>query len=222
LQGRTRFPTPEPLAIGEPGQGYPLAWSVQSWIPGVTAIDADVTESTGLAEDLADFIQGVRGIPTLGRTFRGQGRGGALRNHDEWMEECFIQSERILDVPRLRALWEKMRELPRGEKPDAMNHGDLIASNLLVAGGRLTAVLDVGGVGPADPALDLLCAWNVLESGSRQTMRRLLGCDDVEWARGRAWAFQQAMGLVWYYVESNPVMSEMGRRTLERIMRDPQ
>jgi hypothetical protein len=28
------------------------------------------------------------------------------------------------------------------------------------------------------------------------------------------------MGLVWYYVESNPVMSRMGRRSLERILAD--
>jgi hypothetical protein len=28
------------------------------------------------------------------------------------------------------------------------------------------------------------------------------------------------MGAVWYYVDSNPAMSHMGRRTLERIMAD--
>lgn len=28
---------------------------------------------------------------------------------------------------------------------------------------------------------------------------------------------EQAIGLVWYYAASNPVMSRMGRRTLERI-----
>lgn len=26
------------------------------------------------------------------------------------------------------------------------------------------------------------------------------------------------MGVVWYYVESNPVMSRMGRRTLDRVL----
>src|SRR6202035_803734 len=28
------FPGPTPVAIGEPGEGYPLPWSVQSWLPG--------------------------------------------------------------------------------------------------------------------------------------------------------------------------------------------
>jgi len=36
----------------------------------------------------------------------------------------------------------------------------------------------------------------------------------------RMWAFQQAMGAVWYYVESNPAMSLMGQRTLRRIAAD--
>ena len=28
LVGRTRFPVPEPVTIGEPGYGYPLPWSI--------------------------------------------------------------------------------------------------------------------------------------------------------------------------------------------------
>ena len=49
-------------------------------------------------------------------------------------------------------------------------------------------------------------------------LRRTLGCDDLEWERGKAWAFEQAVGLVWYYAESNPAMSRLGRRTLDRIL----
>jgi hypothetical protein len=48
-------------------------------------------------------------------------------------------------------------------------------------------------------------------------LRDDLGCGDLEWERGKAWAFQQALGAVWYYSESNPAMSRMGRRTLQRI-----
>ncbi|MGH3337421.1 MAG: hypothetical protein ACRDPL_01145, partial [Propionibacteriaceae bacterium] len=33
LLGRTRFRTPEPVALGDPGEGYPLPWSVQTWLP---------------------------------------------------------------------------------------------------------------------------------------------------------------------------------------------
>jgi aminoglycoside phosphotransferase (APT) family kinase protein len=101
-----------------------------------------------------------------------------------------------------------------------MTHGDLLPGNLLVHQGRLTGVLDVGGLSPADPALDLVSAWHLLEAGPRQLMRTCLGADDQEWERGRAWAFQQAMGAVWYYVDTNPAFSQVGRRTLTRITAD--
>lgn len=39
LLGRTRFRTPEPVALGEPGEGYPLPWSVQTWLPGTVATE---------------------------------------------------------------------------------------------------------------------------------------------------------------------------------------
>ena len=95
-----------------------------------------------------------------------------------------------------------------------------IPGTVLVSNGRLAGILDVGGLAAADPALDLVSAWHLLEAGPRQVLREDLGCDDLEWERGKAWAFQQAMGVVWYYVDSNPAMSRMGQRTLERIMTD--
>jgi aminoglycoside phosphotransferase (APT) family kinase protein len=217
LAGRTRFATPEPVALGEPGAGYPLPWSVQTWLPGATAADEDPGESAAFAHDLAEFIRGVRAIATQGRTFSGTGRGGDLRCHDAWMEACFGRSGQFLNVARLRRMWEVMRRLPRGTGSDVMSHGDLIPGNVLVSGGRLAGVIDVGSLGPADPALDLVAAWHLLQAGPRQAFRDDLGCGDLEWERGRAWAFEQAMGAVWYYAESNPAMSEMGRRTLERI-----
>jgi aminoglycoside phosphotransferase (APT) family kinase protein len=218
LAGRTRFRTPEPVALGEPGAGYPLPWSVQTWLPGVVATDEDPGASVAFARDLAEFITDVRAIGTRGRTFSGKGRGGDLRSHDAWMETCFSRSEQLLNVPRLRRMWAVMRTLPRGAASDVMTHGDLIPGNVLVSDGRLAGVLDVGGLGPADPALDLVSAWHLLEVGPRQVLRGDLGCDDLDWERGKAWAFEQAMGLVWYYAETNPAMSRTGRRTLERIM----
>jgi len=231
LAGRTRFPTPEPVALGQPGAGYPLPWSVQTWLRGVVATESDPAGSIAFAHDLAEFIQDVRAIGTGGRTFRGsgrRGRGGDLRSHDEWMRTCFERSEGLLDVPLLRRMWAVMRDLPPGGE-DVMTHGDLIPGNVLVSGEhgehgehgkRLAGVLDVGGLGPADPALDLVGAWHLLEAGPRQVLRADLRCGELDWQRGKAWAFQQAMGLVWYYEKTNPVMSRLGRRTLERIMAD--
>lgn len=218
LAQASRFPAPEPVALGRPGAGYPMPWSIQTWLPGTVAFDADPSGSDDFAEDLATFIADLRDAETRGRIFNGEGRGGVLPHHDDWMAKCFKESEGLLDVPRLRQAWSYFRELPR-TGADVMNHGDLIPGNVLVAGGRLGGVLDTGGFGPADPALDLVSAWHLLQPGPREVLRQALGCDDLEWERGKAWAFQQAMGVVWYYVESNPAMSAMGRRTLDRILK---
>jgi aminoglycoside phosphotransferase (APT) family kinase protein len=217
LEAATRFPVPVLVAVGEPGSGYPLPWSVQTWLPGRTGDEDDPSGSETFASDLAEFIAAVRAIDTRGRTFTGLGRGGDLRNHDDWMRTCLRKSEGLLDVPRLTRMWAAFRELPR-EAPDVMSHRDLTPGNVLIAGGRLTGVLDIGSYGAADPALDLISAWNTLAAGPRLVLRAALGCTDLEWERSKAWAFQQAMGLVWYYAESNPVMSRLGRTALDRIM----
>lgn len=209
--------TPMPVAIGEPGAGYPLPWSLQTWVPGQDATVENPVGSRLFAYDLASFITSLRAADTRGRRFAGVGRGGGLTDHDQWMDVCFAESEGLLDVPRLRALWAELRGLPQVDE-DVMCHGDLTPPNVLVERGRLVGVLDGGGYGPADPALDLVAAWHLLNGEQREILREALGCSGTQWRRGMAWAFQQAMGLVWYYARSNPIMSDCGRRTLDRIL----
>ena len=108
----------------------------------------------------------------------GHGDNGALDHHQ--VDESTDESCRCA----------AMRELPRGPGADVMAHGDLIPGNLLVSNGRLVGILDVGGLGPADPALDLVGAWQVLEAGPRRAFREDLGFDDLEWERGKARAFE--------------------------------
>lgn len=219
ILGSTRFPTPAPVALGAPGHGYPMPWSVQTWLPGTPATELDPAGSVPFALDLAEFVRGVRAIDTRGRTFPGRGRGGVLARHDAWMQTCIANSATMLDERELRRLWRRFRNLAP-TRLSVMSHSDLIPGNVLVDDGRLAGVLDVGGLKAADPALDLVGAWHLLDTGPRDAFRAALACDDAEWERGRAWAFEQAMGAVWYYVDSNPPMSRMGRRTLERILAD--
>lgn len=61
-----------------------------------------------------------------------------------------------------------------------MSHGDLVPGNVLVAEGTLVGVLDGGGFGPADPALDLVSAWHLLDRDRREQLRRTLGSSEVE------------------------------------------
>lgn len=214
-------PAPKPVALGDPGHEYPLPWSVQTWLSGHDAAHADPAASVSFAADLANLLMALREVSTSGRRFNGPGRGGNLPDHDGWMEECFIRSEGILDVRLLRSIWADLRTLPRVDD-DVMSHGDLTPPNVLVQEGRLAGVLDTGSFAPADPALDLVSVWHLLDEDGRNHVRTVLGCRAVQWWRGMAWAFEQAMGLVWYYEESNPGMARWGRRTIERLLAAPE
>lgn len=148
---------PRPVAIGEPGRGYPLPWSIQTWVAGATATGS---EPERVASDLASAIVRIRGHPTRDRPFSGRGLGGDLQSHDDWVEECLDRSSGLIDVGAARRLWGELRDLPRSQ-PDIMTHGDLIPGNVLTDDGRLAGLLDTGGFGPADPALDTIAAWHL-------------------------------------------------------------
>lgn len=217
------FPAPVPSGIGSGNDAFPSSWSLQTWVPGGTAhVDASA-DSASLAQDLAALIEALRAVDGGERVFDGHGRGGDLSKHDEWVTGCLARSRHLLDVTRAERLWTVLRVLPRSG-PDAMSHRDLTPFNLLVDGRgtdtRLAGVLDGGGFGPADRALDLVCAWHLFDGAARQVLRDRLGVGDVEWLRGAAWAFQQAIGLGWYYEESNPEMSALGLSTMRRLLED--
>ncbi|PWH07491.1 aminoglycoside phosphotransferase [Brachybacterium endophyticum] len=190
------IPAPEPLAIHDPSAGHQLPWSLQTWVE----------------------------VDTEGAGFTGTGRGGHLPDHDPWVATCLRRSEGLLPVQELATLWERARVLPR-EDADLMCHGDLIPPNLLLdersGGPVLCGVIDTGGFAPADPALDLVVAWHLFDAPAREALRRRLRAPDLQWARGAAWALEQALGLVWYYEQTVPAMAELGRCTLERLLADP-
>jgi aminoglycoside phosphotransferase (APT) family kinase protein len=214
------FQTPRPLGLGRPDGHYPMPWSLQSWVDGDVATPDGLATSATFALHIVKLIASLRATNARDRRFDGKGRGGNLPDHDGWMETCFENSTGLLDVPRLRRMWARFRELPPAG-PDIMSHRDLIPANLLVHGEHLIGVLDAGRFGPADPALDLVAAWHLFDRERREIVRLRLGSSEVEWQRGAAWAFEQAMGLVWYYERTNPVMSALGRSTLRRLLDDP-
>lgn len=214
--GRVSVPTPEPVAIGCPGPGYPLPWAVQTWLPGEPAWDRPL--SPECASDLAVLVRGLRGVEVGGRRFAGAGRGGDLAAHDGWVTHCLDRSAGLFDVPAVAELWTRLRRLPR-RSPDLMAHTDLTPGNVLLdRTGRLAGLLDVGDFGPADPALDLMVAWTMLDAGPRERFVAGVAADDLDWQRSRAWALEQAVGLVWYYRVTNPAMHRLGRRTLDRLL----
>ncbi|GAB2672303.1 aminoglycoside phosphotransferase family protein [Kribbella swartbergensis] len=211
------YPTPEPVDIGEPGDGYLLPWAVYTWLPGTIAYDADVARSIDFAGDLATFVRALRAVPTEGRVFTGSWRGGVLATHDDYVADSLERSRGMIDVDALARLWADLRTTPRTE-PDVWAHRDLMPGNLLAGNGRLVGVIDVGTFTVADPAIDLAPAWNLLHADARAAFRTAVGSNDDEWRRGMGWSFAQAIGCLWYYAETNPVMSRTAHHTLTALL----
>ncbi|MEV5966705.1 aminoglycoside phosphotransferase family protein [Kribbella sp. NPDC051952] len=217
LRTMSPYPTPAPVAIGAPGLGYPLPWAINTWLDGKNAYDVDVAGSTAFAEDLGRFVLALRAAPTEGRVFTGTWRGGVLTSQDEYVGDGLERSRGMIDVDALARLWAELRTTPRTE-PDAWTHRDLMPGNLLVADDRLAGVIDVGTFTVSDPAMDLQPAWNLLDPAARSVFRATIGSDEDEWRRGMGWALAQAVGCLWYYVETNPVMSRTAHHTLTALL----
>ena len=67
----------------------------------------------------------------------------------------------------MTAAWERDLKAPVWEEPPVWIHEDLAPDNLLALDGRLSEVIDWGGLGVGDPATDLLPAWDLFQRESR-------------------------------------------------------
>ena len=211
---------PEPLALGEPGEGYDGLWTAYRWIPGEIANGRNIGDPDVFARDLAGFVRDLHSIDTGGAGWPGHGRGGPLHREDEWAQRSLAESAGLTDTEQLGRIWARCRDTPAADAADAWIHADLMPGNLLVRGGRLAAVIDFGTAGIGDRAVDVMPAWNLLPPGARETYRRALAVDHATWERGRGWAVVQAIGALWYYVDSNPVMAATARHTLNAVLTD--
>jgi aminoglycoside phosphotransferase (APT) family kinase protein len=216
---------PMPLEMGSPGEGYPWHWSVCRWLEGENASVAGLDDPRDAARDLAWFLVSLQQIDPAGGPPAGPQnftRGVPLAERDNGTREALVALRGKLDVGAGRAAWEAALQAPVWDGPPVWLHGDLFPSNLLVAEGRLGAVIDFGCLGVGDPACDLVPAWTLFSGESRDVFRAALGVDDATWARGRGWALSLGLGAVThpYYPETNPTLVTAARRALEEVLAD--
>ena len=211
---------PVQLAMGSPAEGYPFDWSVYKWLPGENAIGT-IDDLDQAAVDLAAFVNALRQVdPTGAHPRPAHGRGGPLAEHDEGVRGSIAElGDRIDGVAALRS-WEESLNAPAWDSGEVWVHGDLLPGNLLVVNGRLSAVIDFGGLNLGDPACDLQPAWNVFAGDSRLLFRTELDVDDASWLRGRGWALLQAVFALPYYRDTNPGMIRQASHALAQVLAD--
>lgn len=209
---------PEPVALGRPVEGYPFTWSVCTWLAGTNAVGT-IEDLERAAIDLAAFIRALRRVDTAGAPARPEhARGGPLAEGDEQVSHAVALLGDRVDGEAVLASWEESRSAPVWAGPEVWVHGDLLPGNLLVVAGRLSAVIDFGGLNVGDPACDLQPAWNVFAGASRTRFRAALGVDDASWLRGRGWALRQAVSALPYYWDTNPGIVRQAGHALTQVL----
>ena len=159
---------PEVVAVGAPGSGFGERWSIVRWLEGdrATAVGPDdvrALDRSQLASDLAAVILALRAVDVPDEAVSDPAlrwyRGRSLVDFDEPVRRSVRQCRSLegLDVDLDAALkvWVDALDVPGAREvgADRWYHGDLVAENLLVRDGRLSAVLDFGGLGVGNPTI---------------------------------------------------------------------
>jgi aminoglycoside phosphotransferase (APT) family kinase protein len=198
---------PQPLALGSPNEEYPFSWGVYRWLEGERFELDQLADPSAAARDLAEFIHCLQQVDTTGAPTPPDdpfSRGTPLAPRDELFRAALHELRDEFDTGLVLAAWEASLAVGPWKGPPRWIHGDLMPGNVLVADGRLSAVIDFATARAADPAGDLLAAWYLFEGDSRRAFREALVIDEHAWARARGWTLSLAMIALPYYRVRNP------------------
>lgn len=220
---------PVPVATGEPDEAYPFPWNVCRWLPGESVGPDDLT--TADAERLAEFVLGLQSLATDGGPAVEPGRrAGPVADYDARFRTAlaaFVDAVTAgligpdeLDPAAAERVWRDALDAPEWTGPGVWLHRDLMPANLLVAAGRLSAVIDFGGLAVGDPAGDLMALFHVVAPADRTDFAAAVGADEACVARARGWAMVQGIEAWTYYLNTHRGMVAMARRVLRATLGD--
>jgi aminoglycoside phosphotransferase (APT) family kinase protein len=204
---------PAPLATGEPEEGFPWRWTVAPWLPGRNLVEEPAVDA---GPELARFVLALRAFDTAGAPESSRGRPLATR--DRATRRAIAELDGKIDTQAVTAAWERALALPPWQGPPLWSHGDLLPGNLLAVDGRLSGVIDWGGLGVGDPAAELIAAWATLDAPGRDLFRKEVEVDEATWERGRGLALSVALLQIPYYEVTNPILAGIGRRTVDEAL----
>ncbi|RCK68651.1 phosphotransferase [Desertihabitans brevis] len=212
---------PEPLGVGVPDPAFPYPWSVYRWLDGDNLLDCPSADLADTAHRLGQFVRALQSIdPTGGPT---SVRARPVTPNDDTGVCATIDklaTAGLLDPTPALEVWKTALETPAWTGPPVWIHSDLYTGNLLGQHGRLSAVIDFGMLGVGDPACDLLPAWSLLTTSTREAFRAQVGVDDDTWNRGRGWALSAGLGAVAVYGDTNPTLAIPGRHAIAQTIED--
>ncbi|WP_329587151.1 aminoglycoside phosphotransferase family protein [Streptomyces sp. NBC_01362] len=213
---------PVPVEVGDPGFGYPWPWAVSRWLDGEVATTAALAGSSRAAAQLAEFLTALQNFAP--ESFPDEKApedltAGSLAERDRTTRAAIAEVDGVFDAAATTELWDAALGAPDWGRPPVWFHGDFHTGNLLTVDGRLSAVIDFGGLGIGDPACDLTIAFTLMSAASRAVFRAALGVDDATWARGRGWALATALNAYTSYAAVDPrVAAQTTRQIAEALI----
>lgn len=208
---------PAPVEVGEPAFGYPWPWAVNRWLDGEVASVDGLAESSEAALQLAEFLTALQrfapeAIPAL--SARDDLTADPLADRDHATRAAIAATADVFDAAAMTELWDAALNAPGWDGPAVWFHGDFHTGNLLTLDGRLSAVIDFGGLGIGDPSRDLMIAFTLMSARSRAIFRTALGVDDATWLRGRGWALAAGLNAYTTYAAVNAHVAEQTTRQI--------
>jgi len=208
------LPIPQPVAKGQPSGVFPRVWSIYGWLEGETVGTAPPTDRVAFAVDVASFLDALYRIDASDGPVAGEQsfwRGASLTRYDRQTRKAIADLGDAIDGDAATAVWDAALGAPHAGPP-VWAHGDVAQNNLLVSGGRLSAVIDFGTSAVGDPACDTVFAWTFLDGESREAFRARLPVDHDTWVRGRGWAIWKALiTLAWNAAAPSAYVEECTR-----------
>lgn len=198
---------PEPVAVGDPGEGYPYRWAVHRWIRGDGAALDRIDDPAEFALDLAEVVRALQAVPTVGAP-PATNRARPVREYDESTRAAIDRAAHLIDAEAATAVWEEALAAPPYKGPPVWVQGDF-EGNCLVRDGRLYGIVDWSLACAGDPAVDVQVVWSPLfTEDSRRAFIKALDVDDATLARSRGAAVNQACAALPYYMDTYPLIVE--------------
>ncbi len=173
-------------------------------------------------QSLGAFLNSLRAAPAENGPVPGPGnfyRGGSLAVYEPQFRKAMDALDGRINVAAAVSAWESGASA-HWTGPPVWVHGDIALGNLLLAKGKLAAVIDFGQVSVGDPACDLAIAWTYLRGPHRQAFRERLALDPGTWARGRAWALWKAAVVAAGLTETTAVEGKCCWSTIQEVVSD--
>lgn len=223
LAPRLPLPVPSPVRTGQPSDHFPWPWSIVQYLPGEVAADAPL-DADDAAHDLATFLAALH-RPAPDDAPRSTVRGVPLPDRAQAVGRNLAAARRILSretVDHLEAVWHTAAGAPGWSSAPVWCHGDLHPANVLVAHGKVSAVIDFGDLTAGDPATDLSAAWSLVPARARSRFWDAYAAaggtvDDALVVRARGWATVLGLVLVAHSADA-PLLHRIGQATLGAVV----